>query len=58
MSADLKAAGWKAERWVSMPEAIHLKGPGGVECDILPEEYPDEKDRFLRALALFLIEQK
>jgi hypothetical protein len=56
MTDDLKAAGWKARRWVSDPEAFHLTGPGGVACDVLPDE-STEKDDLLRALGNFLIEQ-
>lgn len=57
MSADLEIPGWQATRWVSDPEAFHLAGPGGMECDVLPDDC-SEKDAFLRALALFLIGQK
>lgn len=47
-------SGWSAKRWVSQEEAFHLWGPGGVECDVVPED-SSEAGIFLRALAQHLV---
>ncbi len=46
-------AGWSARRWVSQEDAFHLWGPGGVECDVMPDD-DSEAGIFLRALAQHL----
>jgi len=46
--------GWLANRWVSQKDAFHLWGPGGVECDVVPDDF-SEAGVFLRALAQHLV---